>query len=608
MLDTAIPEATQKLEIVPRRIEVAFGEGDGSLVRLSLPPVEELLAIRALPAQQISLNQVADSAEEFFQAIFANEAARMEQKSERYGNSATFLCRLASLKELAGDLVGAQAQLERAVQVNVDDVAYLKLGTNLFRQKRFGEAKKIYSAACLSKSVDASLRLALLSIVEGDLKRAREYADDALRNDSLDYRARLISGAIYLANADYEMAIRQFRTAAEENPTSALVLVNLAVAQLCTGHPSKAIRALKTAVRLNPINTNAIALLADLSFAQNVGEQAIGPLEILLGYEQKMPSMWARLARAYFSTKEHDKALRALRHEASLRASASVWNNIGVCIWEKGDLGKAIQTFKYALTRTDEKGEAGRDSALLNVLGALAQDGKSEEVFRLSEEAINKEGVKRFAASERLYPVCVHNLTSLARRGRFEEFERRIEYLLGQTFIAPRLREGLLANVLHHFTIERPDPERAVMHAKSVADMAARDKISSDRPGQMALNNAAFALIHVGELEKAEQLLQKLSKYIHVSPYPTATLGLLHFARGHVDRGTKLYEEAIALLNDGRLRRLFGQKLNLERARYFYQSGDLQTARKYVQLVLQVKDGIPKFISDAEFLLGRLER
>ncbi len=606
MLDTLLPTADQKFEIVPRRIEVPFGEGDGSLVRLSLPPVEELLAIRALPAEQVSLNQVADSAEGFYTTLFTDEAARLAKKAVQFAHSHVFRARLASLKELAGDLMGAQAELQAAVQIETAPYVQLKLGINLFKQKRFAEAKKAFSVEGLKDSVDAALRLALLAIVQGDFEEAKQHAGHATNRNPLDYRARLFAGALCLASSEFELAIRHFRVAAEENPTSALVLVNLAVAHVCTGRPAKALRELRTAVRLNPISANAIAFLADLAFTQGVNTEAISPLEAFIKYEQKMPGMWARLARAYYHSNDLDKAIKALRHEASLRDSASVWNNIGVCIWNKGDVAKAVQTFKYALDRGEVEGGTGRESALLNVLGALAQQSKYEEVFKVSEEAIATEGITKFASDSSLYRVCVHNLLSLARCKRYDEFEARSEQLLTKDFLVHRLRKGILANLIHHWTTVRPNYLKAAVHANTVFELSARHAVSEDREQYMAVNNAAFAFILLGELEKAEVLLQKLNKLIHVIPYPTATLGYLHFAKGHLERGTALYKEAMELLRDNQLRRQFAQKLNLETAHYWMRAGQFDEARKYATLVLQVKDGVPAFLTDAERLMARL--
>jgi len=608
MLDTLTPAADQKLEIVPRRLELAFGDGDGSLVRLSLPPVEEILAIKGLPAQQISVNQVADDAKQVFQGMFADEALRLESKETQFGDSATFLCRLASLKEQAGDLRDAERYLERAVKLADSPFTHLKLGTNLFRQKRLSDAKASYSSERLANTVDGALRLALVAIIERDFAGANHYVERALNIDALDYRAHLFAGTLSLARSQFQIAVRHLRVAAEENPSSAVVLVNLAVAHVCSGHPIKALRLLRTAVRLNPVSTNALAFLADLTFSQGVSKEAIGPLELFVKYEQKMPSMWARLARAYYATGQRDRALRALRHEASLRDSVGVWNNIAVCSLESGDTSKAVQALKYALTQKEAPGETAKDTALLNLLGALAVVGNHEEVFRISEDAIVGDGSRKYSSNARLCAVWEHNLISLRRMRREEEFLVRAERLLIDSSVTPLLRDSLLANVIHHFTmIAKPDLGSATKYADTVYGLLSRGEETPTRGKLMAINNAAYTYIASGDLGRAEELIKQLNHLIHVDPTPTATLGFLHFAKGHIERGIELYEDAIRLLKDTQTRRRFGQKLNLEIGRHFVKSGNRSEAQKYLTLALQVRDGIPAFLSEAQALAAQLQ-
>ena len=55
----------------------------------------------------------------------------------------------------------------------------------------------------------------------------------------------------------------------------------------------------------------------------------------------------------------------------------------------------------------------------------------------------------------------------------------------------------------------------------------------NDNRRHMFHNNLAFLLIEMGRIDEAQQHLSKISRYIHVEPYATATLGLLNFKRGH---------------------------------------------------------------------------
>ena len=90
---------------------------------------------------------------------------------------------------------------------------------------------------------------------------------------------------------------------------------------------------------------------------------------------------------------------------------------------------------------------------------------------------------------------------------------------------------------------------------------------------------------------KAQQHLNKISRYIHIDPYATATLGLLYFKRGNIDKGMALYEEAMRLAPIAYERRRIGQKMNLELGFALLARGDIQQARR--RLMMAAKDNEP---------------
>jgi hypothetical protein len=58
--------------------------------------------------------------------------------------------------------------------------------------------------------------------------------------------------------------------------------------------------------------------------------------------------------------------------------------------------------------------------------------------------------------------------------------------------------------------------------------------------------------------------LTKIASSIHKEAYPTATLGLIHMRRGHLDKAVALYEDAVRLADKRFDKMRIRQKLNLE--------------------------------------------
>jgi tetratricopeptide (TPR) repeat protein len=116
----------------------------------------------------------------------------------------------------------------------------------------------------------------------------------------------------------------------------------------------------------------------------------------------------------------------------------------------------------------------------------------------------------------------------------------------------------------------------------------------------------AFAHIEAGLLEQAEHYLSLLTSAFHKEPYPTATLGLFHFRKGHYDRAEQLYDEAVSLSPAVRDKARIRQKFNLEMAKR-YLDGEPQRAARFLDRVVSAKDGDAQLASIAGAMKKRLQ-
>ena len=92
----------------------------------------------------------------------------------------------------------------------------------------------------------------------------------------------MFDGAIQLWKGNWERAIRSFKVAAIENNSSSVLFVNLAAAYWRLGETDKAIRALKRAIFLDPVNENAVRFFADVMHLENTPELSLPYLVYIL--------------------------------------------------------------------------------------------------------------------------------------------------------------------------------------------------------------------------------------------------------------------------------------------------------------------------------------
>ena len=211
----------------------------------------------------------------------------------------------------------------------------VKLAVNLLKQNRLEAATKVLSGESLKDDLYGNLALAYVEIADRRYGDARQRVSKILQSDPSNFMGRLLAGVVNVVLSQFQQAIRDFRVALDERPGSSIVLTNLAVAYVCVGETSKALKTLRASVKINPLNKNAVALLADLCHSSKVDCSAVPALQIYCDMNRSRPAMWSRLARALFLEKKVDDAIAALRNQASVAQNAAVWSNLGVAFLER---------------------------------------------------------------------------------------------------------------------------------------------------------------------------------------------------------------------------------------------------------------------------------
>jgi tetratricopeptide (TPR) repeat protein len=569
MLTELLPKGETELTVEPQPVQIVVADEVDNPLALIVSPIADLAEIRALRGREVSVREVSISAAEARQDAMRRELQSELRKLDRFPDSPTLLNRLAILAAASGDREQEGYYLELAREASDDEFFAHRMGDNLVARHRGEEAKRIFSGMNLETDAQANLKLAAFHVRQEDFDLAQKCVSKALEIEPLSFQARLFDGGLALAARDYARAIHSLRIALEERSGSSAVHTNMAVAYVGLEMPEKALSALKRAVALDPLNSNALSLFADVAHSAGRSDEAIPALRYFVEFEQTESGVWERLARALLELGKFDECIGALKRQASLEETSAVWNNLGVAYARRGDVQRAQQSFKHAMER--EPSKLGREQFLAARNMAQVISGRLTPTqtlaFTRQVLALDKEGMIRTDDTlSDLYAFHIDALRQTENESGMKEVAREI---LDRKDTAETLRQWIVAFLLGYMALRDHDEGAVLSLIRDRKNWLDNAKPLTPELRAFLFNNAAFALAEFGHTSEAEEYLKRVSSQIHREPYPTATLGLIHFRKGHLDKGVQLYEEAVQLARGMAHKKRIRQKLNLELARYW---------------------------------------
>ena len=578
---------------------------DDAELQLSIElPIEDLTEIEDLSKAKFSLKSFVATRSVEERALSEPAFESLNQKAARFEDSPKFLIKLAELAALTGRF-DLEEQIVRDIsQLDSRPFFLNRLGDTLIRRGKLEEAEDLFKSSVPDTA--SLLRLAAFLVRRDDVVGAEALVQKAISIDRFDFSSRLFEGALHLLSGKFHDAIRAFRLAINERPTSAAARCNMAIAYLGLRDPIKALVELKKATALDPLSSNAVGLLADVSFELKRSEDSITALRYFVTYEQEMASMWSRLARAAFVVGKPDEALVALKRQASLEDGPGVWNNMGIAYTAIKRQDRAISCFSHALRLGEEQPGTAYYLAAKNLARALVSNESYAKVVEFTRTILEKDVEGQIQKDGRLADLVVlhvHSLYKLRQPVRAEEVALRY---LDEVGISDTLAVWLVSAVSSMRALR--DDEVDVDQILGIYQERA-DRLKSIDPEQFErfYNNLAFALAERNDLAQAEAVLSKIAHRIHVQPYPTATYGLIQIKKGRVDRASEMYEKAISLAHGRSDKIRLRQKFNLELGNYWLKTNE-RKARRFLEKVKQTSDGEPDLAIKATSLLKLLSK
>jgi tetratricopeptide (TPR) repeat protein len=598
MLTEPLESKPHEIEVEPRPIPVIVSGTGFEPLAIEFPPVEELRHLREIASEQVSFRAVAEESLPRIQEAFREAALRAEQGEHRFAHSATYLSKLADLYFLGGQSEKAQELNRLALERSKSGVFTIKVAGDLVRAGDLRGADKMLANSKDLPLEEALARRASIAAVTGDRALAISLLESAIAANPASTVARYLLGVVSLASGRFEIAVRNLRVAADDLTTSSAVLVNLAIAYVCLGKEEKAIAALRRASAINPLDENAVAVLADLSFGRHESAVAIRPLQEFLRYEQTSAAMWARLARAYYSLQEYESADRALKQQSAVCESPSAWNNRGVVASVRGHTDTAWRYFKRAL-ELSSLDAANWLIPATNLASLLVHSGNYQDAVDFTESIIAQLANPGYKKDESYAPLFLLNLSALAKSRHYDTFLERSSQILSSPHSSRRLQIGVLTDLTYYFTLREPEVERAVGFARQALELVGESKEWEAEALKRLLNNAAYAFIEAEQFGDARAALSGVSGWVHRDIYVTATAGFYHLRKGNWERGESLYRNAMILAADSETRKILAQKLDLELGRLSAVRGNVREAVRRLRKAVSAKSGLAIFSDSA---------
>lgn len=594
MLTQKVEPTEKNLVISPSSIEMVIEDDGVGPFSIFLPPLEEILEIRSLSGSNFSLKDHVEKKGKFIENDFRYEIEKLEEKRDRFHDSQVYFNRLSNLAELANLSEKSLSYLNEAKEIKNNSFINHRIGDTLVTLGRVTESEKIFSSLDLKSDIYANLRMAYFSIKRFELEKSTVYVKNALEINPVNYSARLLDGALSIVLGHYELAVRSLRIASFERPTSAIAKTNMAIAYLYLNNHEKALTELKKAVALDPLNQNAITLLSDLSNVLDCDEEAVPSLRFFLQFEQKIPTLWSRLARALLKIGNIEESVAALKRQGSIEDTSEVWNNLGVAYTKQKSLKKAYECFAHSMRLGQDNPNqyflAGRNLAFL-----LSENKMFHELIRFSETLLTEDTNEVTIKDDVLSDIWAIYLFTLASERKLEKFLDVARDVLRKNDTAPRLQAWIVNGLLAHFSLTSGAEgitASLIQKYKGLADdLSPKDTSRRD----MLLNNIAFFYAEHGDITKSEMYLRRISYLLHKEPYPTATLGLINMRKGNTDKAIRLYEEAIHLSTNKLDKVKIRQKLNFELAKY-YLPNNPSKAHRYFSKVTSQPGGSPELV------------
>lgn len=247
---------------------------------------------------------------------FPEALEHLTKASELYPDYAPSLhAKLAELKVRAGDLEGALASVQRALEQDPDNMQsrFLYAGV-LETMGRDGEASAIYQDLIKTNpdNFDAYVLLSALYIKNKEFDKSIQTLEALKQRSSQPALAHYYLGHAYELKQDLKTAETHYRKAFELEPRAKSAVGDLLRVQLLQGDVKRARAFAKEVISADPGNLIARRVLSQLLMGENQFDEALEHLNVLKTVEQDATETRFKIALIQLERQNYEEALREL--------------------------------------------------------------------------------------------------------------------------------------------------------------------------------------------------------------------------------------------------------------------------------------------------------
>ncbi len=582
MIDATAHEVTNKPTFVPEDQQIRIGTPatDPFSVPLSIAFTGHSGNLKVASTDAYQIASHIDSANDFLEEVIA----RCRRDVDLHQHSARAHMNL-------GLALRNHQELDEAIQhfrtaLGVDPVHYLamiSLARVLTIKGEYPDAQAIYLRIreIAPDDISSLVNLAYLSIQTGDMARAIEWAQEAVKIAPESVTALYALGIALLINTGHvHEAVALFRRASRRDVHNAAVHQGLGVAYLITGDTGRAAKSFQAALNLIPAMPEAAHALALVLIQQRRFDRAIGLLDDWIEAHPSDYHAKDLLASAYVGREDYDrarkelyKALRLIEDagEGGNSEHARLIHNLGICYWRVGNMHDAANLLVRAIDlQPDASPVPYQNLARWYLAGNLPQP--AEQMLRKCLE--------KFPADHEALLLLA---TALNMRG---NSDRAIAIL--QAIIDRNEGDAISYSMLGSMLADKRKDLDAALSVLRQGHSRFSKHATLD-------NNLAYVHLMRGEVTDARSILKSVplrsSDHSANAVALTATWGLLSLWEGDLEAGRAKYREAELLarsLGYTDFARIVLQKMRLEVGRFFGRSGDWRSALREVQYGLSL--------------------
>lgn len=419
--------------------------------------------------------------------------------------------------------------------------------------KSIGALKKL-----ISEQPDAAFLHYLLAqnyLEQNNLPDAKTECEAAVKLDSSLIDAKMLLGRLYLVDGKVNEAAEIFETVTKDDPSREEAYVLLVRSLLLTDKPAAAISVMQRLLKNNPDSVTAYIHLGSIyASVLHQYDKALAAYQKALDVEPDNLGVQRAIAQLYLDRKQHKKALQKLIEiEERDPKDLAVRLRIALIYYEQHDYKKSIDKFRSIL------GENPEADKIRYYLGILYESVKE-----------NDNAIKEFS----LVPVASSffkdsrlHIASLNRfEGKTEEAIVSLRTAISLKNDVPEFYEFLSALLeeqnRYDEVIASLEGGRKVLHnneqilfmlgivyekmrEREKAVKVMREVIQVNPQNASALNYVGYSIAEKGgNLDEAQDLIEKALILRPDDGYITDSLGWVHFKKGDLNRAFEYLNKA----------------------------------------------------------------